>query len=100
GTDEKPDLLLLHLRELHAHGLDQLLPKFGGKNGELAFGRKGPAARLEKDEDTRSAGKVRRHDGLREPRFRLPVDDFAGAADELIEQRPAVFGFNRLELDR
>ena len=95
-ADEESDLPLLHGREALAHGLEQLLTQLVGDHVERRVPR--PAFGLEKDEEARAADDVRRHHGFREPRLCLRGDDLGYAAEELVEERPAVLRLDRFEL--
>jgi hypothetical protein len=97
-ADEEADLSLLHGREALAHGVDQLLAQVVGDDVVRRLLGDVFAARLEDDVEARAADEVRGHERLREAYLRLGHDGLADAADELVEESPAVLRLDRLEL--
>ena len=95
-ADEEADLCLLHGREALPHRIEELLPQLVSGRVERRLAR--PLPRLEEDEEARPAHDVRGHHSFRKPRRCLGGHDLGRAAEEFVEERPAVLRLDRLEL--
>jgi hypothetical protein len=98
GADEEADLARLQMREAQPGRVDQRLAQLVcGPLRRVFLGEVLPS-RFVEDVERRAAAAVAGHDGVREPLPRLGGDDLADVAEQLVEERPAVFGLDALEL--
>src|SRR3954447_26457605 len=97
-ADEKSDLSLLHRREPLPHRGDELLADVIRDRVERCLLPQVGAARFEENVEARSADEIRRDERLRKARARLDRDCLTGAAEELVEEGPAVLRLDRFEL--
>jgi len=97
-ADEEADLFLLHVRESLAHRRDQFLADVVRDHVERRLLPQVGTARFEENVEAGAADEVRGHERLRKTFPSLAHDRLAGAAEELVEEGPAVLGLDRFEL--